>query len=185
MDASGSVGSHWDSEKILVNKLAREINISPTGGHAAVTMFSSKTNDHPAAELVVKFPKHTTFSTFEADVNALPYWGGSAQLDQGMEVALKEMFHESNGMRPTAPKTLVLITDGQQSGVNYGAMAKLFRDAEVRVITIGIGNANKQDLRDLVAVESDFHLANDFVVLLNDSFIKSISLCDGMLLHIV
>ena len=30
-----------------------------------ITMFSSKTAAHPAAELMIKFPDHTTFATFE------------------------------------------------------------------------------------------------------------------------
>ena len=125
------------------------------------------------------------FATFEADVNALSYWGAGTQIDQGLAVALNEMFHERNGMRLDSTKTLVLITDGQQSGINYAAMAKLLRDAQIRVIVIGIGDVNTDDLRDLVAADRDLHVAKDFDILLNDSFIKDITLCDGMLLYII
>ena len=150
MDVSGSVGSHWDDEKTFVKKLAQAIKISPEGGHAAVTIFSSKNNVHPDAELMIKFSDHTALNSFDDAVDALPNWGGGTRINKGLDVARDEMFRESNGMRPTAPKTLVLITDGQQSNVNYAAYATFFHDKKIRVIVVGVGNVRQDDLLKLV-----------------------------------
>jgi hypothetical protein len=94
-------------------------------------------------------------------------------------------------MRPTAHKTLVLITDGQQTGntdgqqmIDFSLFKTLFDNDQIRVIVIGVGNVTKQDLLKLVDVESDLHLATDFDELLKDSFIKGVTLC-GMLLYII
>ena len=187
MDVSGSVGVHWKDEKNFVKKLAQAIRMSPEGGHAAVTIFSSKSSNHEAAELMIKFNDHKTFPDFEKAVDALPYWRGTTYIDQGLDVARNEMFRESNGMRPTAPKTLVLITDGIQTGkkIDFSSYKTFFHNEQIRVIVIGIGsNLNKQDLLKLVDVESDLHVAADFDELLKDSFIKGVTLC-GMLLYII
>lgn len=188
MDVSGSVGAQWYYEQDFVKKLAQVINISPAGGHAAVTIFSSNiegNHSHPAAELKIKFSDHNMFSSFKKAVNGLPYWGGLTRIDKALDVARKEMFHQSNGMRPNAPKTLVLITDGQQSGLDYTELAKSFRKDKIRVIVIGVGDVNTEELLDLVDLDSDLHLAKDFDALLKGSFLKSITLCGGMLLCII
>ena len=179
MDVSGSIGKHWDDEKAFVKKLAEAIKISPEGGHAAVTIFSSKNHVHPDAELMVKFSDHTASNSFEDAVDALPNWGGGTRINKGLDVARNEMFQESNGMRPTASKTLVLITDGKQN-VNYAAYARFFHDKNIRVIVIGVGNVRQDDLLKLVKVDSDLHVAKDFDALLKDSFIKDVTICSGM-----
>ena len=133
---------------------------------------------------MIKFSEHTSFTAFEEAVDALPYWGGGTRINKALDVAHNEMFQESNGMHSDAHKILVLITDGQQHGVDYAAYATLFQNSSIRVIVIGVGNVNAAELLDLVAVDSDFHLAENFDVLLSESFIESITLCNGMLLYI-
>ena len=181
MDASGNAGAHWKAEKTFVKKLAHEINLSPAWGHASVTISSNNSDEHPAAELMIKFSDTTTLSTFEARINELPYYKSGADIEGVLEVALNDMFQKSNGMRLATPKTLVLITDGQQPGVNYPAFGKLFRDANIRVIVIVVGNVNTNDIRNLVDNDSDLHLAKEFDVLTYDSFIKGITLFDRTL----
>ena len=181
MDVSGSIGKHWDDEKAFVKKLAEAIKISPEGGHAAVTIFSSTNNVHDDAELMIRFSDHTTLKSFQDAVDVLPFWRGGTRINKGLDVARSEMFRESNGMRPTAPKTLVLITDGKQSNVDYDAYATYFQDENIRVIVIGIGDVNEADLLKLVKVETDFHHPKNFDTLLQDSFIKDITICSGML----
>ena len=185
LDVSGSVGRHWQDEQSFVKRLAKEIFISPAGGHAAVTIFSSKNNYHPDAQLMIKFSDHTTLKGFEDAVDALPYWSGGTRINKGLEEARDEMFRESNGMRPTAHTTLVLITDGNQAGVDHKDMAKFFHDENIRVIVIGVGNVNTADLLDLVKVERDFHLAENFEALLRDPFIRNITICEGMVIYII
>ena len=192
MDSSGSVHNHWDEEKTFVKKLAHALDISPEGSHAAATIFADEfpaipphVKGHPGAELKIKFSEHTNVNTFEKAIDALPYWSGYTRIENALKVGLNEMFQESNGMRPDPPKTLVLITDGQNHGVDYAAWGASFRNAKIRVIAIGVGKVNEADLTALVGARGDLHLAKDFDALLQDSFIKNITLCNGMLLYII
>lgn len=183
MDSSGSVGAHWSDEKTFVNKIADSIDMSVNGGHAAVTVFSN------SAQLKIKFDDFYTYSdppnppinSFEEAVDGLSFIGSGTRIDKALEVAYEEMFQETNGMRLDATKYLVLITDGRQNGVNYAEWANKFVNANIRVIVIGVGNVNENDLLDLVAVDSDLHLAKNFDELLNSTFIQNINLCNGKL----
>ena len=185
VDVSGSVEKHWADEKNFIKRLAKRINISPDEGHAAVTIFSSKNKKHPDAELKIKFSDHTTLKGFKKAVNALPFWARGTRINKGLQVAHKEMFQESNGMRPNVSKTLVLITDGTQSRVDYPKLANLFRKAKIRVVVVGIGKVNKVDLLKLVDIASDLHIVKHFDALRKSSFIKSISQCTGMLYYTI
>ena len=147
------------------------MNISPRGGHAAITAFSSH------AELMIKFSAHTTTPGFEAAVDALPFWGGDTRIESALQVAHDEMFQKSNGMRSTTSKNLILITDGQQTGVKYSQWATTFRIAQIKRIVVGIGNVSRADLRDLVDFKSDLHIADTFEELLSADFMRRFSLC--------
>ena len=192
MDVSGSLRAHWKDEKTFVEKLAQAINISPAGGHAAVTIFSARSRKYRIrkdAELKIKFSDYTTFynpdrplNSFKEAVNTLPYWGGGTRIDSALNLALNEMFQTSNGMRQDVPKTCVLITDGKQSRRytrRYARLARKFQKAKIRMIAVGVGKVNKRDLRKLVGSSSNLHLAKDFDALLKDSFIKRITVCNG------
>ena len=89
------------------------------------------------------------------------------------------MFTKANGIRRCAPKTLVLITDGQQRNFKYDAWRRTFQNANIRVVVIGVGVVRKNTLMSLVSDEKDLHLAINFADMLNKSFMRSISLCDG------
>ena len=114
MDVSGSVGGHWADEKHFVMDLVRTFDLFPNGAHAAVTTFSS------TASLVIKFQDNTTNDDFEAALDTLPSPVGGTAIGIALDVALKEMFQEANGMRLDSPKVAVLITDGKsKSEVDY------------------------------------------------------------------
>ena len=188
VDASGSIQqSNWPKVQKLVNKLANEISISPSEGHAGVTIFSSKNNAHPDAELKIHFDDHYTYfnpdvsvNSFKEAVESLPYWGGGTKIDEGLKIARDEMFQATNGMRSSASKYLVLITDGQQSNVDYAYWASEFQNRNIRVIVIGVGNVNINDLQQLVQIPSDLHIAENFDITLEETFLKDIDLCGGV-----
>ena len=180
MDSSGSVGTRWEDEKTFVKRIAQTINLSLDHGHGAVTVFS---ND---ATLNIKFSDYYTYSdpspavdSFEEAVDTLSFLAGGTRIDRGLEVAYEQMFNETNGMRADATKYLILITDGQQAGLDYADWGNRFSNANIRVIVIGVGLVNQDDLLNLVAVDSDLRLADNFDELLNDTFIGNVELCDG------
>ena len=184
VDVSGSVADYWDEEKTVVKEMAKKIDISTSGGHAAVILFSSSDTEHDSAELKIKFSDYDSPAEFEGAVNSLPLWGGGTNIHAGLEVAYNDMFNVENGMRSSALKTLVLITDGthNEGSIDFAQWGNDFRDSDIRIIAIGIGDSvRKSDLLALVNVESDFHFASNWTVLLSEAFINNITICNGML----
>jgi len=186
VDSSGSIGSsNWHKVQALVNKVTNLISMSLEWGHAAVTIFSSPSSNHPAAELKIRFDEYYTYSnpggpvdSFKEAVENIAYWGGSTMIEEGLRIARDEMFQVSNGMRSDVSKTLILITDGRQNNVDYSFWATEFSNRNIKVIVIGVGNVNVIDLQQLVEDPNDLHLANDFDITLDENFIKNISLCN-------
>merc|ERR1712018_25941 len=170
-DVSASVENHWDDEKSFIKKLVQSVVISEQGGRAAVTSFSNM------AELQIKFDDHIHYSTFETALDQIPYVGSTTKIDLGLEVALDEMFQVFNGMRPDVHQTMVLITDGQQAGVNFDLYRERFNQAGVRVIVVGVGNFQSRDIRHLTSDDADIYVASDFDELVSDEFIESITFC--------
>jgi len=173
VDVSGSVESHWDRERSFIKQLAQEIWISPDRGHASVVQFSRD------AKLMINFNNHTSLSGFEMALDGLHHWDGTTRIDLGLEVALDEMFQVSNGMRQDVSHTLVLITDGNQTGgnINYKDFRKRLNERRIRVLVILVGNANKNDIRHLVNRVSDLYIAPNFDGLISPEFVKNVVLC--------
>ena len=121
-------------------------------------------------------------SAFEASLDALSYVGSTTKIDGGLEVAFEEMFQESNGMRPDKIQNLFLITDGQQTGVDFSVWQKKFNDAGIRVIVIGVGNFRERDIIHLVNTNDDLYIAADFDELLSDGFVERITTCGGKII---
>ena len=175
VDVSGSGPSHWDRERSFIKKLVQEIMISPDGGHASVVQFN---ND---AQLMIKFDDYTSLSGFNTALDGLNHLDGTTRIDRGLEVALDQMFQVPNGMRLNVPHTLVLITDGNQTGenVNYKDFRRRFNERKIRVLVILIGSNNKNDIRHLVNKASELYIAPDFDALIDDSFVKNVMVCGG------
>jgi hypothetical protein len=133
---------------------------------------------------MIKFSDHENHSSFEEALDAIPYRGSTTKIDLGLKVALEEMFQEFNGMRSSTVKTLVLITDGLQAGIDLGLWRKKLNDASIRSLVIGVGQVDKRGLTQFVNNDADFYYAKDFDELLNDLFIKDISLCGGRLIFV-
>jgi len=178
LDYSSSVENHWEDEKSFVKRLIHPLVISSQGGQAAVTTFADD------AKLRIKFSDHENSSSFENALDAIPYRGSTTKIDLGLKVALEEMFQEYNGMRSGTIKTLVLITDGQQTQLDFGSWRKKLNDIGIRSLVIGVGQVDKSGLIHFVNNDADFYYAKDFDELLNDLFIKDITLCGGRLIFV-
>ena len=175
LDSSGSVDSHWQRQLGFVKQIVKSINLSSNGGRAAVAEFSNK------AELMIKFSDYITLKGFESAVDKLDHWHGTTKIELGLEVALNQMFKQSNGMRPNVPHTLVLITDAQQTRVEFEKFRKQFNERKIRVLVILVGNGRKEDIRFLANRDADLYEAKSFDELITEPFVRSITLCGGNL----
>ena len=66
---------------------------------------------------------------------------------------------------------------------NYGDWKQTFLEEKIKVIVVGVGSLSqtyKDKLLDLVDSSDDLHFAKDFDELLKEEFIKSITLCKGI-----
>ena len=172
VDVSGSVSSYYSDEQKFVKELAAALNLAPSGSRAGVVQFSS------SAKLHIKFSDHDNINDFKTAVDALPNTGGGTRIDKGMDVAFTEMFKAKNGMRGAdVPKVAIVMTDGcNNKPLEPMDAAKKFRDANIRVIVVAIGNDIKRaELLSLVEVDTDLHLAKDFAQLVSQSFIDSVT----------
>ena len=112
--------------------------------------------------------------------------GTHTDIQLGLKTAHEKMFQTSNGMRPTAPKTLIFITDGRHNmgrSPNYSDWKQTFLEEKIRVVVVGVGSLSqtyKDKLLDLVDSSDDLYFAKDFDELLKEEFIKSITLCEGI-----
>jgi len=175
VDVSGSVESHWDRERSFIKQLAQFIWISPDGGRASVVQFSRE------AQLMISFANHSSLSGFEIALDGLNHLGGITQIDKGLDVALDQQFQVTNGMRPDVTHTLVLITDGNQTGkkFDYVEYRKKLNDRQIRVLVILVGNVNLNNkIRELVNKPSDIYLAKSYDDLISTEFIHNIMLCE-------
>ena len=175
LDVSGSIGSRdWEIEKTFTKKLARVIDISPSGGRAGVVLFNSY------AYTKIKFNSYNTYTAFASGVDRLPYRGGGTSISWGLRMALSQLFVTSAGMRTNSHKEIVLITDGRDSGRDYDSLARQYRSRNIKIIVIGVGNVDRHNLMKLVSNSKDFYIANNFQQL--DSFAENVgeTICNGM-----
>ena len=181
LDVSGSLGpDDWITETSFTKKRARRIDISPTGGRAAVTIFDS------SAWLKIKFSDHLSYGDFEKAVERLPYKGGGTSISTALDVALNQMFQEPNGMRNDSHKELILITDGHSDASNYDILANDFQTQNIKVIVLGVGgDIDKDNLRRLVTDDKNLYIATNFEDLKVKSFADNVgeAICQGIFMH--
>ena len=174
IDSSGSLKSHYSKEKQFVKKLIGHFQISPSGVHAGLVLFSGK------ALLKIKFSDYNNTMDFNKAVDALPLMNSVTRIDLALKVAYDQMFKKANGMRSDVPRILILLTDGKQTpgrGVIPlpKAVAPFHKDG-VKVIVIGIGSGvNRPELRKIAKFPKNVKLAKSFAQLRSASFVKKIT----------
>ena len=152
------------------------MGVSRNGVHASIVLFSS------TAALEVPFLDNIT--NFISAVDALDDigdWIGTTRIDKGLDVAFNKMFQTANGMRPykQCNKVVIVMTYGVSTQPHAPTdAAKMFHDAGIRVVVVGIGNRiNRDELLSMVKVDSDFYTAHDFDQLASDSFVANVVVC--------
>ena len=153
--------------------IVKKFDLFANGAHAAVTTFAD------TASLVIKFSDHKNNDDFQVALDNLPIINSYPKTDIGiaLNVALNEMFQEDNGMRPNSPKVSVLITDGISSRTDYAGFRNKFRQAQIKLVVVGIGQVNENDLLELVEREN-LHLVTDFAALDVTDFVSNTTFCE-------
>ena len=65
----------------------------------------------------IQLKDHDNVDSFNKAVDAIPLMGSTTRIDRALRLTQKDMFKIEAGARPTAPKILILLTDGSQTQV--------------------------------------------------------------------
>ena len=133
-----------------------------------------------ASLVYVRFGSASSISieSFSNAVDKLPYLRGRTRIDRALQSAADHLF---SGGRPDVPQTLVLITDGRQSGdpdsLPLSEAVKKLRNKKIKIVFVGIGA--DVDRRELKLLADDVFFVPSFQHLKQlESKIKSI-LCSA------
>jgi uncharacterized protein YegL len=154
-------GGNYQKEKALLKAIGREFDVSMYGSHVSIVLYN---ND---AEVIVGLNNKTTLKSFENTVDNLPLKGGKIRLDKAVRLAASDVFTKEKGMRDEdVPKIMFILTDGTQNRKCDEEALELaiapLRNNGVRVVAIGVGEADENELRPLVKSQRDLFIGADF-----------------------
>lgn len=157
MDSSASIGdTDYKKEKNFVKSLATILHISPSHSRGAIVLSGG------SASLKVGLDQHPSIRDFMSSVDKLPFDKGRKRIDKAMDIIRNEVF-----LKPRAgvPKIAIVLNDGRQSqGVNgktlHEASERLIK-AGVRILVVGIGDVDPDELRVMTESWADIFFARN------------------------
>lgn len=175
---------NYDKEKDLVKHIAEQFQVEPDKSHASVILYSNK------AAMYKKFNAFKELKDFKMLVNELPMVGGATHLDKALETAASQMFTARNGMRDSkVPKLLFLLTDGAQSAASITTplqeIASSLHKQNIRIIVIGEGEADEQQLQPLVQSSADLLMVKQFDEATDRITNFAENMCSGMFIYLI
>ena len=149
---------NFKKEKDFVKKVAGYFQVAPGATRISTIVYGGD------ALLAKKFNETKSLKDFQTEIDNIPFKGGRANLDAAMHLAASGMFTVKNGMRENVPKVLVVVNDGAQKVITQSAkdISSMLRKNEVRVIVIGIGEAEHDLLAQIVASPEDLIMTEKF-----------------------
>ena len=165
VDSSGSITSaNYNKIKYFMYSIANALNISESGAHAAVVIYSD------VAEVAMTFNDHEDILSFKKAVYTLRHIKDYTRIDLGLKAAYSKLFASSDGgARPHVKKIAFILTDGQQSTDKNGVKASVAEAARpliesgIRTISVGIGSeVDNKELRSMVVRDEDVIMAPNF-----------------------
>ncbi|KAH1187770.1 hypothetical protein KIL84_020519, partial [Mauremys mutica] len=148
VDESSSIGqSNFNKVKDFLFRIVSYFpRIGPEGtqarDHYSIYLF-----EEPRTEF--HFNQHKDRNGVLKALKELQYTGGNTKTGRGLGYALKELFQSSKGMRPTVPRTLMLVTDGQSQD-DVLPPARVAHALGIRVIAVGVSRADPQELKSIL-----------------------------------
>jgi len=146
IDASESVGD--DNFASLKTYLATEtatFDVNPSKTHLSIVQYSR------VIDVVGNLNQIQTNDNAVKTINNLIYYHPSATATgDALETVRTSVLTEANGNRASIPDVVVVFTDGiTDVGENPAVPAQKLRDAGVKIIAVGLGNAPDDELRQI------------------------------------
>ncbi|XP_074547779.1 collagen alpha-1(XII) chain [Halichoeres trimaculatus] len=176
VDGSWSIGRlNFKTIRAFIARMVGVFDIGPDRVQIGLAQYSGdpKTEWHLNA--------HRTRESLLDAVANLPYKGGNTLTGLALNYLLQNNFKENVGMRPSARKIGVLITDGKsQDDVIISSQA--LRDQNIELYAIGVKNADENELRSIASDPDTIHMYNvaDFSFLLDIVDSLTENLCNSV-----
>lgn len=142
-------GDNLKKTKEVIKDIVKMYGINKV--HYSLATFGDK------LDIALKFNlKVDSNSQFMAYVDSVPNVKGRSDLAAALE-ASPSIFTEENGGRPSAKKVLVVVVDNksESSENDIEDAVRLVKDAGVRLIPVGLDQADNTELQTLTLVEED------------------------------
>lgn len=152
VDESGSIGtSNFQLVRTFLHSIVSSLDVSPIRVRVGIVTYS----DGPTAQVYLD-----TFN-IKAEIlqfiNILPYRGGGTNTGAALNFTREKIFIEEKGSRNGVQQVAVVITDGKSQD-NVSEAAITLRRAGVTVYAVGIENANKTELEEMVSYPPNRHV---------------------------
>ncbi|XP_014859001.1 PREDICTED: collagen alpha-1(XII) chain isoform X2 [Poecilia mexicana] len=176
VDGSWSIGRlNFKTIRAFIARMVGVFDIGPDKIQIGLAQYSGdpKTEWHLNA--------HPTRDSLLNAVNNLPYKGGNTMTGMALNYILQNNFKESVGMRPSARKIGVLVTDGKSQD-EVVIPSQNLREQGIELYAIGVKNADENELRSIASDPDEIHMYNvaDFSFLLDIVDNLSDNLCNSV-----
>lgn len=160
VDSSSSMRDcNYKKQKDFLKDIAAYLKIASGASETSIIAYSE------GATLMKKFNASKTIEDFKEIIDKLPFLGGRTRLDKAMHMAVSYMFTAGNGMRNSdVPKVLIILNDGTQAAGSQSAVeiASTLYKNKIRVVVIGVGEADKKLLGQIVSSPEDLIMVDKF-----------------------
>ena len=181
MDASGSIGDiDFIKEQQFVKALINNLEIGENASRVSIIAFSNY------AQILLNFAQGISKDVLTNAVDNFWYSGGMLEKKifnfltflqdsillggtntaEALNVANNVILTEENGMRPLKegiPKVVLVITDGESNDRSETLIeADKIKMREFNIISIGVGNINRDELLAMSTTADDFYFVENF-----------------------
>ncbi|CAF1528965.1 unnamed protein product [Rotaria sp. Silwood1] len=168
LDASGSIGSgNYELQRNFVKDLLRRVNVGRNKTHVGIVNYSTRN------ETLTWLDRDYTLQQKIQAVERATYFGQGTSTANALR-QINKVFSSDRGLREPeygATQVIFVITDGASDNRNATIeAAKILKDKDIHIVSVGVGNDSNLDLIELHAIctppETDNYFAiSDFAAL--------------------
>lgn len=161
MDSSSSIGrTDFAKQLDFVKNLVRQFDVGPTKTQFSVVSFSSSVWDE------FRLNRYTSKTQTLGAIARIPWHTGNTYTEQALDHVTSYSFQHSHGGRANATKLVIVLTDGQaQHHTETVAAAAKLHNTGAKVIAIGIGRADRDELQSIASDNKHLFMVATFDVL--------------------
>ena len=156
VDESGSIGEeNFKLVRTFLHSIVSSLDVRPNKVRVGIVTYNEESTPQVYLDT---FNNREEILQF---INILPYRGGGTNTGAALTFTLNNTFIEEKGSRKSkgVQQVAVVITDGKSQDSVHEAAIRLRRE-DVTVYSVGIKDANMEELRDMASHPIDRHVFN-------------------------